>query len=155
MRQPEHEDRPRLVCSLCSFVFYQNPKIVVVAMPVIEGRIVLLRRGIPPRLGAWTMPAGFMEIGETAEEAAVRETQEETRLQVAVRGLFNVYSRADAGIVNLVYLADVIGGVAQPTREAQEIAQFTRTEIPWDDLAFETTRLALRDWVDRTGLAHE
>lgn len=128
---------------------------MVVAIPLIAGRIVLLRRGIPPRVGAWTMPAGYMELGETAEEAAVRETREETNLTIAVRGLFNVYSRAEAGIVNLVYLADVIGGEARVTREAQEIAEFGRHEIPWDDLAFVTTRLALRDWVNGTGLTRE
>lgn len=124
-------------------------------MPLVEGQIVLLRRGIPPRLGTWTMPAGFMELGETAEEAAVRETREETNLTVEIRGLFNVYSRAEAGIVNLVYLADVIGGEAHVTREAQEIARFSRDGIPWDDLAFVTTRLALRDWVEGRGLTRE
>jgi ADP-ribose pyrophosphatase YjhB (NUDIX family) len=152
-RQLESEDRVRLVCTSCSYVFYQNPRIVVVALPIVGGKVVLLRRAIPPQIGTWTMPAGFMELGETAEEAAVRETLEETCLDVRIRALFNVYSRAEAGIVNLVYLADVIGGEAQVTREAQEIGHFGPDDIPWDNLAFVTTRWALRDWVDGTGLA--
>ncbi|MCX6023454.1 MAG: NUDIX hydrolase [Chloroflexi bacterium] len=150
-RQPESEDRPRLVCIVCNHIHYQNPKLVVAALPLLNGRVVLLRRGIPPRLGFWTFPSGFMELGETAEDAAVRETKEETNLDIRIRSLLNVYSRAEIGIVNIVYLADVIGGEVRLNREADEIVAFSRDAVPWDDLAFITTGQALRDWRDGTG----
>ncbi|MBI4498219.1 MAG: NUDIX hydrolase [Chloroflexi bacterium] len=147
----ETEDRPRLVCTSCAYVFYQNPRIVAGAIPIQDGRVVLLRRGIEPRHGYWTFPSGFMELGETAEQAAVREAKEETNLEVAILSLLSVYTRIEAGTVAVVYLARVVGGAPQINKEALEIATFLPQEIPWDDLAFESTRWALRDWVRRWG----
>lgn len=145
----ETEDRPRLVCVSCLYVFYQNPRIVAGAIPVQGGRVVMLRRGIEPRYGHWTFPAGFMELGETAEEAAVREAKEETNLDVTILSLLGVYTRVEAGTVAVVYLAQVVGGEPQLNKEALEITAFHPLEIPWPDLAFESTRWALTDWVRR------
>lgn len=141
----------RLVCISCDFIFYQNPKVVVGAIPRRGRRVALVRRGIEPRLGTWTFPAGFLEMGETVEEAACRETLEECNLEVRIDELLNVYSRPTIGIVNIVYLATITGGTFLPNLEATEYAEFAPEDVPWDDLAFDTTRWALRDWMMRLG----
>ena len=143
----EEERQDRLVCSTCTFVFYQNPKIVVGVLPIHRGRIVLLRRGIEPRRGAWTFPAGYLELDETVEEGALRETWEECTLEVRLDALLNVYSRPQVGIVNIIYLATVLGGTPMPNPEALEFGEFGPDEIPWEELAFPSTRQALQDWV--------
>ena len=143
------DDRPRLVCEGCGFVFYLNPKLVAGVIPVQDGRAVLLRRGIEPRRGAWTYPGGFVELGETVEEAACREAREEIGIDVQIRSLLNVYSRVSAGVVVVIYLADIVGGEPQTGREAIEVRAFAPEEIPWEHLAFPTTEWALREWVQR------
>jgi ADP-ribose pyrophosphatase YjhB (NUDIX family) len=143
----EEERQDRLVCSTCTFIFYQNPKIVVGVLPIHQGRVVLLRRGIEPRRGTWTFPAGYLELGETVEEGALRETWEECTLEVRLDALLNVYSRPQVGIVNIIYLATVLGGTPTPNPEALEFGEFGPDDIPWDDLAFPSTRQALHDWV--------
>lgn len=149
LRYLENEERERLVCRGCSFIFYQNPKIVAGVLPIVNGSVVLLRRGIPPREGTWTFPSGFMELNETAEEAAVRETREETGLEVADLRLLNVYSRSAAGIVAVVYVADVERGEPALGPETMEIAEFSPQDVPWDELSFDTTRRALEEWRGR------
>lgn len=141
------EDRARLVCDRCGHIFYQNPKLVAGTIPIQDGKAIMLRRAIEPRRGFWTFPGGFVEMGETVEKAALRETKEETNLEVKITSLLNVYSRPSAGIVLVVYLASIVRGLSLPGREALEIATFSPAEIPWDSLAFETTEWALRDWV--------
>ncbi|MDQ6694557.1 MAG: NUDIX hydrolase [Chloroflexota bacterium] len=142
------EERPRLVCPDCGHIHYINPKVVSGTLPVQDGKVWLLRRGIEPRLGYWTHPAGFQERDESTSEAAVRETYEELACQVEVTALLGVYSRPNAPVVNVVYLAQLSEGSPQPstTPEATEIALFDMEELPWADLAFESTALALRDW---------
>ncbi len=112
-----------------------------------EGKIILLRRGIEPQKGLWTYPAGFVELGESVVEGAARETKEEVGLDIKVGPVFGVYSYSDAGVVVVVYLADVVGGAVRPCAEASEIKEFKLEEIPWDDLAFRSTRDALSDWL--------
>jgi len=148
-RYLETEERERLVCDSCQFILYQNPKLVAGVLPIKSGSVVLLRRGIQPRMGAWTFPSGFMELNETAEEAAVRETKEETNLEVANLALLNVYSRVSAGVVVVVYTADVLGGIPSLGRETLEIAEFSPVQIPWSELAFDTTKWALEEWHKR------
>jgi ADP-ribose pyrophosphatase YjhB (NUDIX family) len=153
----EGEDRPRLVCSACGFIHYVNPKVVVGAIPERAGRILLMRRAIEPRYGAWTFPGGFMEIDETAEEAALREAEEELGLSLTLGPLLGLYSRPSAGgrsapdggpgVLVVVFRARVGRAPPKPGRECLEAAWFRPEEIPWEDLAFETTRWALRDWV--------
>lgn len=143
------EDRPRLVCDR-GHILYVNPKVIVGVVPERRGRVLLMRRAIEPRCGAWTFPGGFMEIDETAEECAVRETREEVGVEVRLVGLLGVYSRPAPeapGIVSVAYRGRVTGGEVSPGREALEARWFRPQEIPWDDLAYETTRWALRDWL--------
>jgi len=144
------EERDRLVCVHCGHIHYINPKIVAGTIPVAAGRVWLLRRAIEPRLGAWTFPAGFMEMGETVEEAAARETLEELNLRVRLGRLLNVYSRHVTSTVHIVYLAEAL---SEPTggKETLEFASFGPGEIPWDELAFWSTREALEDWIRTLG----
>lgn len=140
------EGRERLVCEQCARIHYLNPNVVAGTMPVVEGRIWLLRRAIEPRRGAWTFPAGFMELGESVQEAAVRETREELNLQIRLGGLLNVYSRPAMSNILVVFLAEAL---SEPTggNETLEFASFAPHEIPWSELAFWNTRAALEDWI--------
>jgi ADP-ribose pyrophosphatase YjhB (NUDIX family) len=144
------EDRPRLVCDR-GHILYVNPKLVIGVIPERDGKILLLRRAIEPRYGFWTFPGGFMEIDETVEQAAEREAEEETGAKVEVRGLVGVYSRPGPhgpGIVSIVYHGQVEDEQLEAGREALEARWFEPGDIPWDDLAYDTTRWALRDWVE-------
>ncbi len=143
------EDRPRLVCAACGHIFYLNPRVVSGTLPIQDGKVWLLRRGIEPRAGYWTHPAGYQELDETTEEAAIRETREEIGCHVSLDGLLGVYSRAHAPVVNVVYLASFTDCDQQPqlTVEAVEVGAFGPDDIPWEELAFIGTEHALRDWV--------
>jgi ADP-ribose pyrophosphatase YjhB (NUDIX family) len=142
----EADHRPRLVCPE-GHVTWRNPRVVVGAVPVQAGKVFLARRDIEPALGNWTYPGGFLEVGESAQEGARRETEEETELRIEVGRLIGVYSRPHAGIVSIVYEADVVGGSPRPAAETSEVRAFGPDEIPWDELAFSTVESALRDWV--------
>ncbi len=145
------EDRPRLSCGQCGYIHYLNPKIVSGTLPVADGKLWLLRRGIEPRLGYWTYPAGFQEWDESTEEAAMRETWEELGCRVVLDGLLGVYSRAGAPVVNVVYLARLADAECVPhiTKEATEVRAFSPEEIPWPELAFPSTSVVLADWLRR------
>ncbi len=144
------EDRARSACPSCGHITYVNPRLVVTALPVTdEGRIVLLRRGIEPGLGAWAQPGGFLEVDETVTEAAIRETLEETGLVIVPGEIVGLYTRLEAAVVVLVFEARVVSGTAGPTPEALEIEAFSADAIPWSGLAFKTTYWALVDWLAR------
>lgn len=144
------EDRERSSCPVCGHIAYVNPRLVVTTLPITDdGRIVLIRRGIEPGLGAWAQPGGFLEVDETVGEAAVRETLEETGLVVSPGDMVGLYTRLEAAVVVLVFEARVIGGTAAPTVEALEIETFEAAAIPWSGLAFKTTHWALVDWLAR------
>jgi ADP-ribose pyrophosphatase YjhB (NUDIX family) len=148
------EDRPRLVCTACGHVFYLNPKIVSGTLPIEGSKVWLLRRGIEPRYGFWTYPAGYQEMDESTEDAARRETWEELGLHVEISRLFGVYSRAGSHVVNVVYVASLAEGASAPmlTTEAIEVGLFAPDEIPWDELAFPSTEAVLKDWVAESTL---
>jgi 8-oxo-dGTP diphosphatase len=144
-QRAEVEFPRRITCSHCDYSAYYNPKPVASIIPVDDvGRVILLRRGFDPSRGLWTFPGGFVELGESVEEAARRETEEELRVAVELGPLVGVYSRADDHVVLIVYRARVIG---QPrtTPEAVEVRSFAADAIPWQELAFWSTELALRD----------
>lgn len=144
------EDRQRLSCSSCGHVVYVNPRLVVTTLPITDdGRLLLLRRGIEPGLGQWAQPGGFLEVDETINQAAIRETWEETRLLVEPGEIIGLYTRLEAAVVTIVFEARIVGGEATTTPEALEIATFAPDAIPWSELAFRTTTWALRDWLDR------
>lgn len=142
----EDDHRPRLVCE-AGHVTWRNPRIVVGTLPVAAGRVYLARRAIEPALGRWGNPSGFLEVGESVQEGARRETEEETELRVEVGRLIGVYSRPQAGIVTIAFEASVVGGRAEPAAETSEVRDFAPEEIPWDEIAFSTAESALRDWV--------
>ncbi len=146
VRTLELEHRPRLVCP-DGHVTWRNPRLVVGTLPLSEGRVYLARRAIEPGAGRWSYPGGFLELGEAAQEGARRETEEETRLLVEVGRLIGLYSRPHAGVVTVIYEAQVVGGEPLPGAESSEVRGFTPEEIPWDALAFSTAESALRDWV--------
>ena len=131
----EGEDRHRSWCSACGHIAYVNPRLVATALPITDdGRVVLIRRGIEPGLGAWAQPGGFLEVDETVTEAVVRETLEETGLDVEPGEVVGFYTRLEAAVVVVVFEARVIGGTAAPTPEALEVRTFAADEIPWSGL---------------------
>ncbi len=144
----EGEERDRLACPGCGFVFYVNPRLVVTTLPITDrGEVMLIRRGIEPGRGQWAQPGGFLEIDETVREAAIRETLEETGLQVEPGAIVGLYSRVQAAVVVIAFEARIVGGKPGITRESQETRPFAADAIPWPEIAFETSVRALRDWV--------
>jgi len=139
----------RLVCPGCTFVFYLDPKIAACTISMVDGGIVLAKRSIEPGLGKWVFPGGFVDCGEAVPAAAIRETLEEVKLKVNLLGVLDVYSFAPYQVAVVVYAADVIHGTPEPGDEASAVHCFAPEELPWDDLAFESTRAALRDYVRR------
>lgn len=144
---PDGDTRERLVCGGCGFVHYLNPRAVAGTIPVrADGKILLGRRDIEPRRGFWVFPGGYMDLGETAEQAAIRETREEVHLEVKNLQLVGVFTRVEPGVVVIVYEAEAIGE-AEVGHETTEIGWFAPHEIPWDEIAFDSTEAALRTWV--------
>jgi len=150
-RLPDDGDtKLRAVCTACSSVHYENPLNVVGTLPVWGEQILLCKRNIEPRFGLWTLPSGFMELGETLQEGAARETQEEAGAQFKVLDLFTVTSVVNVGQVHFYYRAELLSSVFDPGFETQEARLFHETEIPWDLLAFRTVKETLtRFFADR------
>ena len=137
----------RLVCQACSFIFYQDPKVVAGTIFQLEGGIVLLKRSVEPSLGKWVFPGGYVDRGEPVHEAAVRETKEEACLDVRLGALLNVYSYPRSANVIVVYSAEVIGGTLAAGDESSEARAFVPANVPWEELAFDSTRDALNDYI--------
>jgi ADP-ribose pyrophosphatase YjhB (NUDIX family) len=143
------EERERLVCAN-GHIAYLNPRLVVSTFPVTDdGRLLLIRRGFEPGRGLWAQPGGFLEVDETPTEGAIRETLEETGLEVAIGEIVGLYARLEAAVIVLVYEARIVGGVARTGPEATEITAFAPEELPWPEVAFRTTWYALTDWLGR------
>jgi len=149
-RKPAGDSRDRWICDYCNTTHYQNPNIVVGCVPVQEQRILLCRRAIEPRAGFWTVPAGFLELGETITEGAARETLEEACATVRVGRLFASVDVVDAGQVHLFFTGELIGGFGVGD-ETIEAALFAENEIPWDEIAFRSGRFALRKFLEDAG----
>ncbi|MBI5105720.1 MAG: NUDIX domain-containing protein [Solirubrobacterales bacterium] len=143
-------DFPRSMrCGACGYIVFSNPKPVACAIPWDEdGHVILLRRGFEPGKGLWTFPGGFVDLGETVEDAARREAMEELEIEVELQGLVGVYSRADERVVLVVFEATT-KSEPRTTPEATEVRAFAPHELPWDELAFWSTERALRELVDR------
>lgn len=149
---PEGDTKRRMVCLDCGFVHYLNPRPVAGTIPVRDdGSLLLVRRAIGPRIGTWVFPGGYMDLGETAEEAAARETLEEACLEVRDLSLVGVFSRPGPGVVVIVFEALPVGEAAAGD-ETSEVRWFAPQHIPWEELAFDSTELALRAWTGRRGL---
>jgi len=140
---PPGEDRERHVCDQCGTIHYQNPKIIAGCLPEWEGRILLCRRAIEPRLGLWTLPAGFMEQGETLEQAAARETLEEACAEVEELQLYTVLSLPHVDQVHVFFRSRLTRPRFAPGAESLETALFHEKDIPWEELAFSTVRRTL------------
>jgi mutator protein MutT len=145
------EQKLEMVCSHCGFVYYLGQKVVAGTIAMEGGRILLTRRAIHPAHGKWTFPGGYVEWGEPVEQAAIRETLEETGLTVDLGGLIGVYSYPASPVVIVVYTARVLGGVPTPCHENDRVEWIGRDAIPWDDLAFPSTTAALRDFLKGNG----
>ena len=146
LRIPEGDDKPRHICDDCETVFYQNPKNVVGTVPYHGDRVLLCRRAIEPRLGKWTLPAGFMENGESSLEGAVRETAEEAgaSLKVADNSLYTLFNLPRINQVYLFFRAELASLDFDPGVESLEVALFTEQEIPWDEIAFPVVKETLK-----------
>ncbi len=150
-RLPDDGDvRERAICPTCHTVHYENPLNVVGTVPHLDERVLLCKRNIEPRKGYWTLPAGFMELNETAAQGAARETDEEAGAQIEMGALFSLLSVPRVGQVHLFYLAKLLSDKFDPGHETMEAKLFTEAEIPWDDIAFRTVRVTLeRYFADR------
>ena len=141
---PSGDTLPRHVCSRCALIHYQNPKLVVGAIPDWEGRILLCRRAIEPRYGLWTLPAGFMENDETVAQAALRETAEEACARIELGDLFSMLSVPHINQVHLFYQARLLDLDFRAGSESLEVQLFDEAAIPWEELAFRTVSKTLR-----------
>ncbi|WP_233233581.1 NUDIX hydrolase [Bordetella sp. LUAb4] len=147
-RVPEGDNRERDVCDNCGAIHYQNPRVVVGTVPVWEGRILLCRRAIEPRYDTWTLPAGFMELGETTAQGALRETLEESGARVQLGGIFTIVDVPQVDQVHIYHLAQALGPELDPGPESLEARYFDEAEIPWDDLSFRTVVTTLRHYLE-------
>lgn len=150
-RVPDDGDtRERAICTVCQTIHYENPLNVVGTIPYLNDRVLLCRRNIEPRWGKWTLPAGFMELGETTAQGAARETQEEAGASFELDGLFAVMSVPRVGQVHLFYRARLLHDRFEPGHETLEARLFQEQDVPWDEIAFRTVKEALeRYFADR------
>ncbi len=147
LRQPQDDYRERHICTVCNTIHYLNPKLIIGAIPEWEdGRILLCRRAIEPRSGLWTLPAGFMENGETTTEAAARETLEEANARIEVQDLYAMYNLPYIDQVQLLFRARLLDLDFSPGTESLEVKLFAEAEIPWDTLAFRAIRHSLQNY---------
>ena len=147
-RVPDGDNRERLVCADCGHIAYDNPKVVVGTVIVADGQVLMCRRAIEPRRGFWTLPAGYLEHGETLQEGAAREAMEEACAAVELDGILGVFSIARIGQVQVIFrgrFADPAGHFA-PGEESLEVALFSWDRIPWEAIAFPSVRWALQAW---------
>ena len=145
---PADDNRDRATCTVCTTIHYENPINVVGTLPVWQDKVLLCRRNIEPRRGLWTLPAGFMELGETTVEGALRETVEEAGARVEMQALFTLIDVARAGQVHLFYRARLLDTDFAPGPETIEAGLFTEAEVPWDEIAFRTTKLTLERYFE-------
>ena len=143
---PDGDDRSRMVCDHCGFVNYQNPKLVVGVVAHWKKSILLCRRAIEPRRGYWTLPAGYLELNESAADGALREAREEACAQIKLDQLLAVYSIPRISQIQLIYRAWLISADIAPGPESSEVFLFPWSDIPWSDLAFPSVRWALNHY---------
>ena len=150
---PTGEDCERLVCRDCGFINYENPKVIVGAVCTWEDKFLLCKRAIPPRMGYWTMPAGYMELHETAEQGAAREAIEEANAHIAIDALLAVYSIPRISQVQLIYRAKLITPEFSPGPESLDVQLVRYDDIPWDSLAFPSVNWSLKHFKEVEGVS--
>ena len=145
-RVPPGDSVPRYLCDACGSIHYQNPKMVLGCLPEWEGRLLLCRRAIEPRYGYWTLPAGFMENGESADQGAARETLEEAGARVELLAPFSMISVPYVNQVHVFFRARLLDLEFKPGDESLEVVLFEESRVPWKDIAFRTVGLTLKHW---------
>ncbi|MGA2708288.1 MAG: NUDIX hydrolase [Steroidobacteraceae bacterium] len=155
LKTPDGDHRPRFVCTNCGMIHYQNPRLVLGCVPEWEGRILLCRRAIEPRLGFWTVPAGFMENGETLQHAAARECYEEALATVEIGSLLALVSVTHAAQVHVMFRSKLLRPEYAPGPESLEVALYDEADIPWDHLAFPSGEFTLRRYFADRALGRE
>jgi ADP-ribose pyrophosphatase YjhB (NUDIX family) len=148
LRVPPGDSLARHVCDACGTIHYSNPKMVVGCIPEWEGRVLLCKRAIEPRYGLWTLPAGFMENGESVADAARRETLEEAKARVQLAEMFSMLSVPHINQVHIFYRAQLLDLDFGPGEESLDVGLFHEGEIPWRDLAFRTVSTTLRHYFE-------
>ena len=139
-------DPERLVCRQCHSVLYMNPQVAVIAVVPKDGGVVMTRRALNPGYGLWVLPGGFMDVGELLEDAVMREVEEEANLKVRVDRLLGVYSYKDSSTVVVAYLTEYLEGQMAAGEEVLDIGVFSDREIPWDKIAFRSTKSTLNEY---------
>lgn len=147
LRVPQGDTHARFVCDRCGAIHYQNPKIIVGALVTHEDKVLLCRRAIEPRLGFWTLPAGFMENAETTSQGAIRETWEEAGARVELGPMFTLVNVPHVSQVHLFYQARLLGGF-EAGEESLEVALFAEDEVPWGEIAFRTVSVTLEHYFE-------
>lgn len=147
-RVPADDNRDRAICDACGEIHYENPINVVGTLPVWGDQVLLCRRNIEPRKGFWTLPAGFLELGESTAQGACRETDEEAGARIELGELFTILNVVRAGQVHLFYLARMLDTTLAPGPETIEAQLFSEAEIPWSEIAFRTVRTTLEHFFE-------
>jgi ADP-ribose pyrophosphatase YjhB (NUDIX family) len=146
LRIPHHDDRERHVCGACGHVHYLNPRIIVCAIPAWEDQVLLCKRAIEPRFGTWTLPGGFMELGESTQEAAARETREEAGASIEVLELYSMFNVIHIDQVHLFFRAKLYTPEYAAGVESLEVGLFREHEVPWHSIAFPAVAATLRQY---------
>ncbi len=141
---PPGDNLPRAICDSCGFIQYENPRVIVGCIPEWQDKILLCRRAIQPRLGFWTLPAGFLENNETTQEGALRETKEEANASATIIDVFSLIDIPHINQVYLLYRAKLKDENFSATFESSEVALFDEASIPWDDIAFAAIKKSLK-----------
>ncbi len=144
---PKHDTVARKICLHCGTIHYENPKIIVASIPVKDNKILLCKRAIEPMKGKWTLPGGYMENGESAEEGAKRETMEEANATIDIVRLHTIYSLPHVNQVYLFFLGNVVSDFSAG-EESLEVGLFAESEIPWEELVFSSAHYALKKYFD-------
>jgi len=147
LAKPPGDSRERAVCGSCGYVQYENPRLVVGCIPIWEEKILLVRRAIEPRLGRWTLPAGFLENGETLSDGARRETTEEAGADTGGLVPFGMYNLTQVNQVYVMFRTDLLHTDFRGGAESLEVRLFTEAEIPWDEMAFKVMRICLEQFL--------
>ena len=145
-RVPDGDTLPRFVCAACGTIHYQNPKVVVGCLAVWEGRVLLCKRAIEPRHGLWTLPAGFLENGESLADGAMRETLEEANARVTLDDLYTVISLPQINQIYVMFRARLDDLGFGPGTESLEVRLYDEADVPWEQLAFRTITRTLRNY---------
>ncbi len=145
---PDGDNMARLVCDACGYIEYDNPKVVVGVVALWRDQILLCKRAIEPRIGYWTLPAGYLELNESTEDGAKREAREEAGAELRLNGLLAVYNIPRISQVQIIYRAELLSEDIAAGEESEEVGLFRAEDIPWQDLAFPSVRWALRQYAE-------